>query len=209
MTSSLFDLEARTDEQIVAGFVSTRRPAAYDASGTSLVLHCVYRGREAAARALIAAGHREGVHEAAALGDSLRLGILLDAIPSSVDTLSPDGWTALHLAAFFGRTETAQLLLRRGADAGLWSRSFERNLAIHAAAAGRGREITLLEALIAATPDIDAVQEKGYSALLIAASGGKTDWIDRLAQAGADRNRLTKDGKSVIGLTQAASRNTN
>jgi len=207
MTSALFDLQA-PDNQIVAGFRRTGRAVVYDDGGVSLVLHCVYRGRETAARALIAAGHRQGIHESAALGDTTRLAILLDATPSSVDSLSPDGWTALHLAAFFGRTESAQLLLRRGADAGIWSRSFERNLPIHAAAAGSGRELALLDALIAATSEFDAVQEEGYSALLIAASTGKTDWVERLKQAGADPERCTKDGKSVMSLTQAESQNT-
>lgn len=103
------------------------------------MLSCLYRGREAAARALVAAGHRCGIHEAAALGDAKTLGSLLDAAPWSIDLHSPDGWTALHLAAFFGRTDAVVLLVARGADADVWSRSFERNLPIHAAAAGGRR----------------------------------------------------------------------
>lgn len=197
---NLFDLTASSDDDLVAGFSRAGRVAVYDKAGVSLVLHCLYRGREGASRALVAAGHRCGTHEAAALGDTKMLARLLDAAPWSIDLHSPDGWTALHLAAFFGRTEAAMLLVARGADGAVWSRSFERNLAIHAAAAGRARDLAMIETLIAASRDVDAVQEEGYSALLIAASDGKTDWVEALRKAGADPDRRTRDGKGIAEL---------
>jgi hypothetical protein len=200
MKQDLFDLASLSDGDLAAGFRRAGRTAIHDENGVSLVLHCLYRGREAASRALIVAGHRCGVHEAAALGDTKRIADLLDVAPWSIDLHSPDGWTALHLAAFFGRTEAAMLLVARGADAGLWSRSFERNLPIHAAAAGRSRDLAMIETLIAATPDVDAIQEEGYSALLIAASDGKTEWIEALRKAGADPDRRTKEGKGIAEL---------
>lgn len=200
MADNLFDLASHSDTDLVAAFRRSGRDAFYDAGGVGLVLHCVYCDRDGAARALGDAGHRIGLHESAALGDVARLTHLLDAAPWSVDLLSPDGWTALHLAGFFGRTEAARLLIDRGADAMLWSRSFERNLAIHAAAAGRSDDLALLDVLIPATADADAVQDSGHSPLLIAAASGKRAWVDRLAASGADIGRRTKDGKGVADL---------
>lgn len=62
----------------------------------------------------------------------------------------------------------------------------------------------MIETLIAATTDIDAVQEEGYSALLIAASTGKTAWVEALEKAGADAARRTKDGKGIADLEPSA-----
>lgn len=197
MADDFFNIAQRSDEDLVAGFRWTGRSVIYDTAGVSLALACIYRGREAAARRLIEAGHRFGLHEAVALGDTMRIAALLDVVPWAVDVLSPDGWSALHLAAYFGKAEAARLLLARGAEAALWSRSFERNLPIHAAAAGRNDDPAILEILIAATGDIDAVQDGGYSPLLIAASVGKRAWVERLVKAGADPERRTKEGKGV------------
>jgi ankyrin repeat protein len=196
----IFDVAAKTDDGIVEGFRRTGRSALYDRTGVSLVLHCLYHGREAAARQLVVAGHRAGIHECAALGTTAELAGALEGASWSVDLLSPDGWTALHLAAFFGRLEAAGLLIAHGADADLWSRSFERNLAIHAAAAGRSRDVALLDLLLDATTDIDAIQDEGYSALLIAAAAGKQAWVEALQKAGADVGRRAKDGKGIADL---------
>ena len=200
MADDFFNIAQRSDDDMVAGFRWTGRSVIYDTSGVSMALACIYRGRDSAARRLIEAGHRFGLHEAAALGDAIRLATVLDTAPWSVDLLSSDGWSALHHAAFFGRPEAARVLLARGAEAALWSRSFERNLPIHSAAAGRNHDIAILDILIPATGDIDAIQDGGYSALLIAASLGKRAWVERLVQAGADAERRTKDGKGVADL---------
>jgi ankyrin repeat protein len=58
----------------------------------------------------------------------------------------------------------------------------------------------MIETLIAATPDIEAIQEEGYSALLIAASDGKQAWVEALTKAGADPGRRTKDGRGLDDL---------
>ncbi len=203
MADDFFNIVQSSDDALVAAFRDSGRSALYDKAGASLVLVCIYRGREPAAHALVAAGHRLGLHESAALGDMTRLAAALDAAPWSVDLLSPDGWTALHLAAFFGRADMARALIARGAAADVWSRSFERNLPIHAAAASRSEDMSILEVLIPATADIDTIQEEGYSPLLIAASVGKRAWVERLIQAGADPGRRTKDGKGLADLLPA------
>jgi hypothetical protein len=83
VSADLFDLTSTTDDGLVDGFRRTGRPAVYSRDGISLVLHCLYRGREAAAKALAAAGHRLGVHEAAALGDTSRLAVQIAPTPAS------------------------------------------------------------------------------------------------------------------------------
>lgn len=73
-------------------------------SGESAVLLAVYHGRDEMARWLAEAEAPIGLHEAAAMGQAERIAAQLAAQPPAVHAYSFDGWTPLHLAAFFGRT---------------------------------------------------------------------------------------------------------
>ncbi len=168
-------------------------------NGESLYLFCVFRGRTKCAEFLKNRGGLS-LHEAALAGETARVEKLIQSAPSTADLLSPDGWTALHLAAFVGNDSTLVRLLELGADARVMSRAFEQNLPIHAAAAGRriGREA--FAKLVSATGDPDATQKQGYTALMIAAGNGFTDAVDVLLAVGADCARKTPEGKTAADL---------
>jgi len=165
-------------------------------AGESLCLFCVFRGRVKCADMLKARGGLS-LHEAALTNNIRRLEELISATPSIIDLLSPDGWTALHLAAFVGNDETILRLLALGADACVMSRAFEQNLPIHAACAGRRVGRDAMVKLVAATGDPDMLQKQDYTALMIAAGNGFAEAVDVLLAAGADRTRRTPDGKSA------------
>ncbi len=173
-------------------------PRLRNESGESLYLFCVFRGRMKCAEILKARGDF-GLHEAALAGDAARVEALIKAAPSMIDMLSPDGWTALHMAAFPGNDATVAKLLDLGADATVMSRAFEQNMAMHAAAAGRRIGKAAYGWLIVAT-GVDVLQKQGYTALMIAASNGFDDGIAALLDAGADRTLKTPDGKTAADI---------
>ena len=55
-----------------------------------------------------------------------------------------DGWTPLHLAAFFGHLDAARALIDAGADIDAFSRNGLTNTPLHAATAGRHGDVALL-----------------------------------------------------------------
>jgi ankyrin repeat protein len=122
---------------------------------------------------------------------------LLKTAPWATDTLSPDGWTALHLAAFFGNDAAVAALLDHGANARIMGRAFEQNLPIHAACAGGRIGKAAFARLVAATGDPDALQKQNYTALMIAAGNGFVTAVDVLLEAGADRALKQDDGKTA------------
>ena len=83
---------------------------ARDEQGVSALLLSLYHRRPQARAALLAAGAEIGVLEAAALGDVARL----DGADLSVR--GGDGFTPLHLAAFFGGADAVRAILAAGAD---------------------------------------------------------------------------------------------
>ena len=84
--------------------------------GVSAILRALYRRREGALAALVLAARDLGLFEAAALGETARIEEIVAADPAALGARSPDGFTALHLAAFFDRGPAARLLIDKGAD---------------------------------------------------------------------------------------------
>lgn len=165
-------------------------------AGETLFLYCVFRGKAKCADVLKARGNLS-LHEAALAGDAQRVAALATVAPWSVDTLSADGWTALHLAAFLGQDAVISRLLELGADARICSRAFEQNYPIHAAAAGRRVGKQAYSELVAATGDPDILQKQGLTALMIAAGNGFDGAVDVLLGAGAKRGCRTSEGKTA------------
>lgn len=137
------------------------------------------------------------MQEAAAAGDVPRIEELIARAPWTIQSLSADGWTALHLAAFLGRDAAVIRLLELGADAQQWARAFETNLAIHAACAGRSLGKHALAELVEATGDPDIAPKHGYTPLMEAASSGYVVAVDVLLAAGADKTRRHPNGNSA------------
>jgi uncharacterized protein len=148
--------------------------------GVSLLLHALYRRREAAAELILAARPRLSTFDLAALGDAAAL---RKALAGDVDARSPDGFTALHLAAYFGQLEAAEALLEAGADPGAVAGNASRVQPLHSAVAGRHLEVAAL--LLERGADPDAPQAGGWTALHSAAKQGNAALVELLLGHGA------------------------
>lgn len=176
--------------------------AARDQDGVSAVLLARYRYDRATTDALLAADPELDVFEAAALGyvDRLRERLLDDA--DAVAAYSPDGFTALHLAAFFGKPEAARILLDHGAGVDVYTRNPFANQPLHAAAAGR--HIEVCRVLLAAGADVNATQHGGYTPLHEAAQHGDVEMTELFLSAAADPALVTHAGETPAQIAAAA-----
>lgn len=141
----------------------------------------LYRGDRPAA-VLLARERDLDVFEAAALG---ALEVLIERCEedaSRVNAYAEDGWTPLHLAAFFGNLDIARELLRRGAVIDARSRSGNVTPLQSACA---GDHTLLASLLIAAGADVNAKQDGGHTALDSARRNGNVEILELLSVAGA------------------------
>jgi ankyrin repeat protein len=177
--------------------VSTR-----DVNGVSVLMLSRYRSNRAVTDSLLAADPALDVFEAAALGYLDRLRDRLDDDPSEVSSLSPDGYTALHFAAFFAKPEAARILLEAGAPVDVVASNEMRVQPLHSAAAGRQTEICRL--LLAAGADVDARQAGGFTPLHEAAQNGDPEMVELFLSAGADPSAMTDDGRTSAAIADEA-----
>jgi ankyrin repeat protein len=161
-----------------------------------------YRSNRAVTDALLAVDPDLDVFEAAALGYLDRLRARIDDDPAVVTSMSSDGYTALHFAAFFAKPEAARILLEAGAPVDVVAHNEMRVRPLHSAAAGRQTEICRL--LLAAGAEVDARQAGGFTPLHEAAQSGDPEMVELFLSAGADPLMTTDDGKTAADLAEAA-----
>ncbi len=167
--------------------------------GASMPLTALYAGHPPLADELAARSGELSVFEAAAFDDTERLAELIRADSGLVEEWSADGWQPLHLAAYFGRTEAARLLLDADAPVAEPSRNSASVQPLHAATAGRHAELVWL--LIASDAPVDARQPGGWTPLHAAAANADLESIRALRAVGADPAAVNDDGQTPADLT--------
>jgi ankyrin repeat protein len=144
---------------------------------------------------LIAARGEDGldIFEAAATGRTARVRALIAGDLALARAWSTDGFTPLHLAAFFGAEAAAEVLLEAGADPDVASLNDQRVHPLHSAVAGRSFGIARM--LVDAGADVEAAQQRGFRPLHAAAQNGDELTVDLLLMAGARPWTATDQGK--------------
>jgi uncharacterized protein len=168
---------------------------ARDANGLPVVLLALFHQQREVADALLAADPELGVLEAAAAGRCERLRELLDADPEAIRQRTPEGFTALGLAAFLGGPEAVRILLERGADADDDADNPFGVRPVHAASAAHDHETMRL--LLQAGADPNQRQRGGFVPLHEAAHTDDVEMARLLLDHGADPTLTADDGRDA------------
>jgi ankyrin repeat protein len=169
--------------------------------GISAILRARYHGHAWIAERLADAVSELDVFEAAALGRAARVEEAVGADPEVVRAEAADGFTALHLAAFFGQLEVAAVLLEHGAAVDAEAGNPSHVQPLHSAAAGGHAAIAAL--LLERGADPNARQQGGFVPLHSAAARGDQVTARLLLEHGAEADARTDDGRRPIDLAPA------
>lgn len=173
-----------------------------DADGTSLLLNALYHRHHDLVEFLLERIGAIDCFEAAALGRLNDLSTAATRSPSVVTSQSPDGFTLLHLAAYFGHADIAQWLIRQGAAVDAVARNPTLLRPLHSAVAAGSARVAIL--LLQSGADPDAPHRGGFTPLHSAAHRGDADLVDLLLAHGADLRRCAEDGRCAADFARQA-----
>jgi len=174
--------------------------AARDAYGVSAIMQALYAGRTDLARLLQDAKDELDIFEATSLGQPNRVVDLIAKDTSLVNVWSPDGFTPLHFACFFGQEELVRLLLSHRAEVNVASRNPMRVMPLHSAAAAR--KLGIVRMLLEHNADPNAKQQAGWTPLHAAAQHGDQDILRLLLQHGAEPSVANEAGVTATQLAR-------
>lgn len=143
-----------------------------------------YSRQDAVAKLLLDKGVELDIFAACLAGAKERVAQLLAGDCGLVNAYSHDGWTPLHLAAFFGRPDIAHIVLANGADVLARSKNEMENTPLHAAVAGKRSDIAAV--LLAHGAEANSRQHGGWTPLHAAAQNDDYELARLLISFGAD-----------------------
>jgi ankyrin repeat protein len=166
---------------------------ACDATGVSLLMHSLYRGRRDLAELIASKKKALDIFEATSLGCLDRLKQCLgDA--EAVNSRSKDGFTALHFACFFGESEPARLLIESGAAVDAVADNPMQVMPLHSAASARNLEAARL--LLEHGAPVNARQHGGWVPIHAAAQNADRPMVELLLKHRANPKLANDEGKT-------------
>jgi len=172
-----------------------------DSAGVSALMHAFYRRQSQIADLLLSASRDLDIFEATAAGRADKVSEILQNDPAAAKRWSADGFTALHFAAFFARSDIARALIRQGADVAAVANNPMKVTPLHSAAAAHSGEIVRI--LVENGAPANARQEGGWTALHEAAQIGDKEMVKVLLEYGCDPHARSDDGRSPAQMAEA------
>ena len=169
--------------------------------GTAAHTFAIYNRKIEIAQLLEDRGARIDIFAAVMSGRLKEVCEMVDANKALVKLMSHDGWTPLHLAAFFGHKMVAAALLSAGASVTERSQNQMANMPLHAAVAGRNFD--LVEMLVEHGAPVNARQHGGWTPLHAAAQNGDAAIVGLFITHGADINARADNQQLPIDLALA------
>lgn len=198
MSQEFFDAATAGDVSKVKAMLQAE-PAlvrARDQNGVSVIMKASYYGKKDVVAVLLEANAELDIFESAVTGNTQRLLDLLASDATLANAYSPDGFTPLGFAVFFGQAETVKALLDAGVEVNAASRESMKVTPLASAAASKQTEIARL--LIAHGANVNARAASGHIPLHEASATGNVELVRLLIENGADINAKTDDGRTPL-----------
>jgi ankyrin repeat protein len=167
-------------------------------AGQGAFLLAKYYRQEGMANYLLQQGPALNFFDQCVAGQTEAVIAQIEATPALLEAHSGDGWTPLHLAAFFGANELAEALLAKGAQVDARSTNNMQNTPLHAAVAGRRAD--MVKFLLERGADANARQSGGWTALQGAAQNGDREMVETLIANGAEINARSDNNQCALDM---------
>ena len=163
--------------------------------GLSVVLFSLYIQKPELTEILLEFKPELDVFDLAALGGVGQISHILATDPKAVHEYSGDGFSALHLASYFGNADTVRLLLDNGAEIDKIAMNGSDLSPLQSAVSSL--HLDVVEVLLEYKPDVNIQMMGGFSPLMSAAALGSFEIVALLMKNGADVSQKADDGRTA------------
>ena len=169
-------------------------------------------GNDYPLKALLASGENPNQTEtdgktllmwAAEYGNDTTVGILLD-FGADINAQNYIGWSALMWAAQEQYVKSVRVLIFRGANPNLRDRNNDTALL---SAVGQKNNDEVIKDLLSAGCEVNACNDEGKTALMLAAKYGSINTVRMLLKSGADIGLIDNEGRDALDYASKANRN--
>lgn len=168
--------------------------------GLSAVLFSLYIGKPELAEIILTYEPELDLFDLSALGGAAQISHLLATDQKEVHEYSGDGFTALHLACYFGQADVAQLLLDNGAEIDKVAMNGSDLRPLQSAVANC--HLDVVKVLLKFGPDINVQMIGGFTPLMSATALGDEEMVELLTSHGADQSLKANDGRTAADFTK-------
>lgn len=173
--------------------------------GLSAVLFSLYIEKPKITDALLSCKPELDIFDLSALGGAGQISVILATNQKAVHEYSGDGFTALHIASYFGKFEVAELLLENEADVDKIAMNGSGLSALQSAVS-RGHA-DIVELLLKNGADPNTKMLGGFTSIMSAAALGFEDSVDLLLEYNADISLTSDDGRRAVDFALLSTRN--
>ncbi len=202
MAQALFDA-IRAGDAAKVNEMLQKEPGLKDAKtpeGVPVAVFALYVGQKRIADAILARDPTLDLHAAAAVGDFRRVQALVDADPTSVHTVSADGFPPLGLAAYTGHADIVEFLISAGANVNQAGTNPGKFTALTGAVSQGHYRVAKI--LVDAGADVNYWYAGGFTPVLEAAANGDLQMLELLVSHGGDVTAETEQGRTAVALAR-------
>ncbi|MBI2923147.1 MAG: ankyrin repeat domain-containing protein [Planctomycetes bacterium] len=176
---------------------------ARDGQGRSALFLAAMKGRTEVVEALLAAGAKPDLVDCCAMGDLERARTLVEQNRAAAAAHLDNGFTPLHMAAYFGNAKIARLLVRSGAD--LESVTKNKMAATPLQIAAMKGALEVIELFLASGADVESRKSANRTPpLVMAAQSGSAGAVGVLLDGGANLDAKDEAGKTALAVAREA-----
>lgn len=163
--------------------------------GMSAILFSLYINKPEITEILLSYEPELDLFDLAALGGAGQISVLLASEPKAVHEYSGDGFTALHVASYFGHADVVKLLLDHGAEVDKLAMNGSDLTPLQSAVSNCNEDA--VRAILEFKPDVNVRMMGGFTPLMTAYALEDQEIVELLIDAGADKQAKADDGRSV------------
>ncbi len=173
--------------------------------GISAVLFSLYINKPEITDLILLYNPNLDIYDLSALGETEKLSTLINANPKLVHEYNGVGFTALHVASYFGYQDTVALLIDNGAEVDKRTMDGSDLTALQSAVSNLKSDV--VKVLLQFSADVNVQMLGGFTPLMTAAAMGSKELIMLLLENNANKKLTSDDGRDAVSFAVSAGHN--